>query len=149
VKFYILHGPNLNLLGTREPEVYGSTTLDDIDAMVREYAGGEGIDVECRQSNHEGELVEAIHEAGGKADGIVINPGALTHYSFALLDAIRAVPVPCVEVHISNIHARESFRSNSVTGAAALGIVSGFGPRSYVLGIRALQDHIRESGGPG
>ena len=145
MKFFVLHGPNLNLLGTREPGVYGNTTLADVDAMIKAYATGNDIEVDLRQSNHEGVLVDYVQEADKKADGIVFNPGALTHYSYSLLDAIRGVSVPCVEVHISNIHAREDFRSRSVTGAGAIGIISGFGPQSYVLGIEALIRHLEKS----
>lgn len=140
MKILVLHGPNLNMLGTREPGVYGTATLEDINSAVKKFAADNGAEVEILQSNHEGDLVEAIHRAGSNADGIVINPGALTHYSYALHDAIKSVSVPTIEVHISNIHAREAFRRTSVTAEAAKGIISGFGPDGYNLAVRALLD---------
>ncbi|HOC92552.1 MAG TPA: type II 3-dehydroquinate dehydratase [bacterium] len=142
MKLVALHGPNLNLLGTREPDVYGSQTLEDINAAMRAWAERAGVDIEISQTNHEGELVEAIHCAGRDADGLVVNPGALTHYSYAVRDAIAAIRIPVVEAHLSNIHAREAFRSVSVTAAVATGIVSGFGPRSYILALEALKARI-------
>ncbi|MFA6449601.1 MAG: type II 3-dehydroquinate dehydratase, partial [bacterium] len=122
----------------REPEIYGSLTLDDINRMIRDWAGGTGVSVETIHSNHEGDLVDAVHRAGREMDGIVINPAALTHYSVALRDAIAGVSIPTVEVHLSNIHSREQFRAHSVTGQVAVGIVSGFGANSYILGLKAL-----------
>ncbi len=142
MKLVALHGPNLNLLGTREPDVYGSQTLEDINAAMRAWAERAGVDIEIYQTNHEGELVEAIHRAGRDADGLVVNPGALTHYSYAVRDAIAAISIPVVEAHLSNIHAREAFRSVSVTAAVATGIVSGFGARSYILALEALKARI-------
>jgi 3-dehydroquinate dehydratase-2 len=135
---FVLNGPNLNRLGKREPGVYGSQTLDDIAAACR--AAGErlGLAVDFRQSNHEGVLVDWIHEAGDTARGVVLNAGAYTHTSIALHDAIRAVAVPVIEVHISNVHAREAFRHHSAIAPAAVGVIAGFGPRSYVLGLEAL-----------
>ena len=137
----IIHGPNLNLLGTREIHVYGDMTLEKIDQLL---AGLAGSDHELRtfQSNHEGALIDFIHDARQWADGIVINPGAFTHYSFALRDAISGVKLPAVEVHLSNIHAREAFRHTSVTAPVCVGQISGFGWRSYLLGLRGLLDYL-------
>jgi len=135
----VLHGPNLNLLGTREPSVYGRVTLAEVDRLVREHGRKLGLRVESRQSNHEGQLVDWLQSA--RKDGfvgIVFNPGAFTHYSIALRDAVAAIDVPVVEVHLSNVHAREEFRRHSVIAAAARGQISGFGPHSYLLGLEAL-----------
>ena len=137
-KIVVLHGPNLNLLGTREPEVYGRHTLDDINGLLKEMAAGSQAELRIVQSNHEGALIDAIHEARDWADGILINPGAFTHTSYALRDAIAAVDRPAVEVHLSNIQAREPFRQHSVITAVCLGQISGFGWRSYLLGLQAL-----------
>lgn len=140
----ILHGPNLNLLGTREPEVYGRTTLEQINEELEKFARANGVRLRIVQSNHEGELIDAIHAARGWADGIVINPAAYTHTSVAMRDAVVGVVIPTVEVHLSNIHSREDFRRNSLIAPACLGQISGFGWRSYILGIEALRNYKEE-----
>jgi 3-dehydroquinate dehydratase-2 len=134
----ILHGPNLNLLGRREPDVYGRVTLEEIDRSLEKFASENGVMLQIVQSNHEGVLIDTIHQAIGWADGIVINPAAYTHTSIALRDAIAGVGIPTVEVHLSNIHAREVFRRKSVIAPVCIGQISGFGWRSYQLGVAAL-----------
>lgn len=143
----VLHGPNLNLLGTREPDVYGRSTLEEINARLAQLAAELGVEVECYQSNTEGELINKLHAAAGRAAGVVFNPGAFTHYSLALRDAVAAIGIPTVEVHLSNIHAREPFRRRSVIAGVAAGQISGFGPESYLLGLRAVVDLARKRGG--
>ena len=134
----ILNGPNLNLLGTREPEVYGRTTLADIEVLCGARAAELGLSVECRQSNSEGQLVDWIQAAPGRHAAILINPGAYSHTSIALLDAFKAVGLPVVEVHLSNIHQRETFRNQSYVSKAALGVICGFGAEGYAMALSAL-----------
>lgn len=138
----VLHGPNLNLLGQREPEVYGHTTLAEIDARLSTLAAERGVELRTLQSNHQGALIDAIHEAMSWADGILINPAAYTHTSVALRDAIAGSGLPAIEVHLSNVHAREPFRHTSLTAPVCLGQISGFGPYSYELGLLALVNHL-------
>ena len=138
----VLNGPNLNLLGTRQPEIYGRTTLADIEEMCRAKADVLGVDVSCVQNNHEGALVDAIHAARGQHDGIILNAGAYTHTSIALMDAISSVGLPVIELHLSNVHAREAYRHRSYISAVALGVICGLGARGYVLAIEALAHHI-------
>lgn len=144
MKILVLHGPNLNLLGSREPGVYGRLTLAEIDAEIHALAKELGVDVESFQSNSEGALVDKIHAAAPEIDGIVINPAAYTHTSVAIRDALAAVAVPTAEVHISNVHSREEFRSRSFIAPVAVGQICGFGLDSYLMGFRAIFNHIKK-----
>jgi 3-dehydroquinate dehydratase II len=145
VRIAVLHGPNLNLLGTREPGVYGTATLAQIDASVVEAGRELGVEVTAFQSNHEGALVDFVQEQGPRVDGFVVNAAAYTHTSIALADALAGVARPYVEVHLSNVFARERFRHRSHLAAGAVGVVSGFGAASYRLGLRALVEHLKRS----
>jgi 3-dehydroquinate dehydratase-2 len=145
VRVLVLHGPNLNLLGTREPHLYGTTTLAEIDAELARRATERGAELRSVQSNNEGALVDEIQRAKGWADAIVINPGAYSHTSLALRDALEAVAIPTVEVHLSNIHAREEFRARSLTAAACVGLISGFRAQSYYLGLDAALAHVEST----
>ena len=144
IRVLVVHGPNLNLLGTREPEVYGTTTVDEINAELAATAKDEGVELEFFQSNHEGGLIDRIQEAPSWADGIVINPAGLSHSSVSLRDALAATGLPIVEVHLSNIFAREEFRRLSLVSGIAVGVISGFGAESYRLGLEALLAGLRE-----
>jgi 3-dehydroquinate dehydratase-2 len=142
----VLNGPNLNLLGTRQPEVYGPQSLDEIVTGLRRHAEIRGVDLRDEQSNAEGRLIDALHDARSWADGVVLNAGAFTHYSIALRDAIAAIELPVVETHLSNVHARERFRHRSVISAVCIGVIAGFGPASYLLALDGLLAHLDASG---
>ena len=146
-KILVLHGPNLNLLGTREPEVYGTLTLNEINARLETMFQERGVEFRFFQSNSEGALIDAIHEARDWADGIVFNPGAYTHTSYALRDAIAAIGLPTVEVHLSNVYAREEFRHRSVIAPACVGKIAGFGWYSYVLGVEGILQFVERADG--
>ena len=141
-RILVIHGPNLNLLGSREPDIYGNTTLEEINGDLTSAAKEWGAEVEFFQSNYEGALVDRIQESQSWADGILINPGGLTHTSVTLCDALAATELPIVEVHLSNIFAREEFRRNSFVSPISLGVISGFGPMGYGLGLNALLEHL-------
>ncbi|NLJ16604.1 MAG: type II 3-dehydroquinate dehydratase [Clostridiales bacterium] len=142
MKILTINGPNLNLLGMREPDVYGNSTLESINNEISAYAVMNNVSVDFFQSNHEGDIIDKLHSAVDKYDGIVLNAGAFTHYSYAIHDAIRAIKIPVVEVHLSNVFAREDFRSKSVIAPACVGSVSGFGKKSYILALIALTNNI-------
>ena len=144
----VLNGPNLNLLGTRETDVYGTATLESILADVRTMAADHGIEVYDIQSNSEGELIDALQDARTRADGVIFNPGAYTHYSIALRDAVASIAVPVIETHLSNVQAREDFRHRSVVGAVCLGVVAGFGADSYLVALDALRRHLAHQVSP-
>jgi 3-dehydroquinate dehydratase II len=147
MRILVLHGPNLNLLGTREPDVYGSLTLDDINTKLAALGAELGAEIRCIQSNHEGALIDALHDARSWANGVIFNPGGYTHTSIALRDAISAIQIPVIEVHLSNVYAREEFRHVSMISAVCKGKVVGLGWRSYLLGLRALVDLLTEAAG--
>lgn len=142
-KVLVINGPNLNMLGTRDPKIYGSDSLADVEALMRSAAGELGVELEFFQSNYEGAIIDKIHASFKTFDGIVINPGAFTHYSYAIMDAMGAVSIPFVEIHISNIHAREEFRHKSVLATLAIGQIAGLGIYGYELALRGLIKKIR------
>jgi 3-dehydroquinate dehydratase II len=142
IQILVLHGPNLNLLGTREPEIYGSMTVEDINQKLIELGKELGAEVKCLQSNHEGALIDALHDARIWANGVVFNPGGYTHTSVALRDAITSIEIPVIEVHLSNVYAREEFRHTSLISAVCKGKILGMGWRSYTLGLRALVETL-------
>ena len=141
-KILIMNGPNLNLLGLRQPEIYGRTTLNDVEKLCRDTARDLGVSVSFMQSNHEGALIDAVHDARGQYDGIILNAGGLTHTSIALMDALASIALPVVEVHLSNIHQREDFRHRSYISKVALGQVCGFGAYGYAMSLRAISNHL-------
>ncbi len=144
LRVLVVHGPNLNTLGTREPDVYGSLTVDDINEELGKVASGANAELEFFQSNHEGALIDRIQEARSWADGVLINPAGLTHTSIALRDALVATELPVVEVHLSNVHTRETFRHHSYVSGVALGVIAGFGASSYRLGLQALLESLSD-----
>jgi 3-dehydroquinate dehydratase II len=143
MRVLVIHGPNLNLLGEREPNIYGSKTLADIDAQIAELARELHVDVRCVQHNSEGAIIDELHSARLNCDAVLINPGAYTHYSHAIADAIKAISIPVIEVHLSNVHSREAFRRTNVIAPVCVGSVGGFGAESYLLGLRAAAESMR------
>lgn len=144
-KVLLLHGPNLNLLGEREPNIYGRTTLERLNSQLLQQGAVLGFELTIHQSNHEGVLIDLLHDARAWASGVIINPGGYTHTSVAIRDAIAAISLPVIEVHLSNIHAREEFRRRSITGEVCTGVISGFGTQSYVLALHALASLLADS----
>lgn len=142
MKFLVINGPNLNLLGIREPGIYGKSGYDALVERIEAAAGDLGVEVDCVQSNHEGAIIDTLHAAMGVYDGIVMNPGAYTHYSYAILDALKAIGIPAVEVHISNIHQREEFRHKSVTAAGCVGQICGLGQYGYIAAMGYLKERL-------
>lgn len=142
MRVFVINGPNLNLLGVREPGVYGNDSLESIESELEHEAKALGIEPDFYHSNHEGDIVDTLHRAMNEADGVILNAGALTHYSYALRDAIAAIKIPVVEVHMSNIHAREEFRHTSVIAPVCVGSIAGFGKNSYTLALKAISDII-------
>ena len=145
LKLCVIHGPNLNLLGAREPDIYGHDTYDGMNKRIKEHAGRLEVEVRIFQSNSEGEIIDMIHQASDWADGIVINPGAYTHYAYAIRDALAAVRMPVVEVHLTNVHSREEWRRHSVISPISTGQILGFGTNSYILAVSAMKTLIEES----
>lgn len=145
MRFAVLNGPNLNLLGGREPAVYGKATLAEVEALVRAEAGHLGVEIDWFQSNHEGALIDAIQGLPGRAQGCLINAGGFSHTSVAIRDALAAVPVPAIEIHLSNPAAREAFRRQSMLAEVTVGVIAGFGPTSYLLGLRALHARLADA----
>ena len=140
MRIFVINGPNLNLLGVREPGVYGSESLEIIEKELKQEAARSGIELSCYQSNHEGDIADELHRAMSEADGVILNAGALTHYSYTLRDAIAAIKIPVIEVHMSNIHAREEFRHTSVIAPVCVGSIAGFGKNSYLLALQAIKN---------
>jgi 3-dehydroquinate dehydratase-2 len=143
-KVLVINGPNLNRLGKREPEIYGALTLEQLNNNLRVLGESLGVHIDYFQSNIEGEIINEIHRADNQYDGVLINPAAYTHYSYAIADAIKSIPLPFVEVHLSNIYVREEFRSHSVTASSCIGAITGFGDFSYSAGLYALVDHLKK-----